>query len=59
MLALKGEKFIILTFFCFIKEKSHQPIFLKFYYKSPEAFGIIMEMTIDRTLLHKPFLSPD
>ena len=59
MLALKGENFINFNFFCFIKEKSINQFFLKFYYKSPEAFGIIMEMTIDRTLLHKPFLSPD
>ena len=27
--------------------------------KSPGAFGIIVEITIDRALLHKPFLSPD
>ena len=58
MLALKGEKFIILTFL-FHQREIHQPVFLKFYYKSPEAFGIIMEMTIDRTLLHKAFLSPN
>ena len=59
MLALKEEKFILLTFL-FHQRENRQPAFLKkFYYKSPGAFGIIVEITIDRALLHKPFLSPD
>ena len=60
MLALKEEKFILLTFFISSKRKPPTSFFKKFYYKSPGAFGIIVEITIDRALLHKPFLgSPD
>ena len=60
MLALKEEKFILFNFFYFNQRENRlTSFFKKFYYKSPGAFGIIMEMTIDRTLLHKPFLSPD
>ena len=55
MLALKEEKFILLTFFISSKRKPPTSFFKKFYYKSPGAFGIIVEITIDRALLHKPF----